>query len=128
MKQILYFTVNGAIILEMTIVFIASLTWALTTKISHGLLNTNHQNAKYYGTSSAFPCCFDNIETLTHIFICQQQEVETHRKEQLKILPEELYAIGTSNLISTAILHGITSWIEMELGFIDTFRCPFSRQ
>jgi hypothetical protein len=63
---------------------------------------------------------------LNHVFTCQQDEVETHRKEQLQNLLEDLGTIKTPHLISTAIIQGITSWTDMELGLIDSLRCPFS--
>ncbi len=95
-------------------------------KLSHSLLNTNHQNHKYYGTSLTCPCCWDDIETLRHVFICQQEEVAAHRKEQLQRLIDDLNTIKTPILLNTTIIQGISSWIDQELGLLDSPRCPFS--
>jgi hypothetical protein len=95
-------------------------------KISHGLLNTNYQNHKYYGTSSMCPCCWDDIETLQHVFSCQHEEVSTHRTEQLHHLQHNLTTIQTPHLISAAIIHGISSWMEKEVGLIDSLHCTLS--
>lgn len=97
------------------------------TKISHGLLNTNYQNSKYYGTSSTCPCCWDDIEVLTHVFICPQDEVTGNREKQFNRLINDLTTIGTLHLISSAILHdGITSWVNMKLEIADSSRSPLS--
>jgi hypothetical protein len=95
-------------------------------KLSHGLLNTYYQNHKYYRTSSTCPCCWDDIETLRHVFICQQEEVAAHRKERLQLLKDDLNTIRTPTLINTTIIQGINSWIDQELGLFDSPRCPFS--
>jgi hypothetical protein len=61
-------------------------------------------------------CFWDDIETLQHVLICQQNEVTVHREAQLPILICDLNTIGMPTLISKAIMHGITSWIDMGLG------------
>jgi hypothetical protein len=42
-------------------------------KISHNLLNTNHQNKKYYNTSDICPCCQQQTETFVHMLTCRQK-------------------------------------------------------
>jgi hypothetical protein len=55
------------------------------TKLSHGLLNTNMQNKKFYGNSDLCPCCSLHPETLQHVFTFPSPEVATfhHTKQDI---------------------------------------------
>jgi hypothetical protein len=50
-------------------------------KKSHRLVQTNARNYRFYGTDSSCPCCGNQEETLSHIFICPTVEVAVNRGE-----------------------------------------------
>ncbi len=41
-----------------------------TSKITHGIINTNAQNQKFYGKSGICPSCCEHLETLPHMLTC----------------------------------------------------------
>jgi hypothetical protein len=79
-------------------------------KIIHNLVNTNHQNNKYYGTSPLCPCCTSVAETLSHVLTCQSPEATANRSKALSLLQTELLSINTPLTVIEAMTHGIIEW------------------
>jgi hypothetical protein len=84
----------------------------MVTKLQHNLVNTNSQNAKYYGKSPSCPCCLSNEETLAHVFSCTSKGSKEYRLKAISTLQADLASIKTPPNITAAITHGITMWVH----------------
>jgi hypothetical protein len=85
------------------------LTWTQrisTSKLIHGLTNTNHQNKLYYNTTSVCPCCSIEEESLEHVLRCQAPEMETSQWTLLLQLESNLQKLSTPVPVQEAIMHG----------------------
>jgi hypothetical protein len=80
------------------------------TKIQHNLLNTMHQNKRYYGIDDTCPSCLIHSKTLTLILTCSAPASGHFRKEQQTHLWKKLDSIGTPDPIQSAIQHGLLAW------------------
>jgi hypothetical protein len=87
---------------------------AMVAKLQHKIVNTNSQNAKYYGKSSLCPCCLNQDETLEHVFSCLSEGSTDYRLKALALLQEDLASIKTPPVVTSAIIHGITMWIRQQ--------------
>jgi hypothetical protein len=79
-------------------------------KLIHGLVNTNHQNRLYYGTSPMCSICQSEEETLLHVFTCPHQMAVTHHHKCLTDFRNDLVNAGTPDPIIQAVYHGFTQW------------------
>ena len=79
------------------------------TKLSHGLLNTNMQNKKFYGNSDLCPCCSLHPETLQHVFTFPSPEVATFCHTKQDILWNNLHLINTPDAVGDSIKCGLMS-------------------
>jgi len=78
------------------------------TKISHKLLQTNSQNAKFYAAESWCPCCQKESETFSHMLTCTATAVA--RERLIATYNVILKDIGTPAEIASAILKGLHTW------------------
>jgi hypothetical protein len=81
-----------------------------TAKMIHSLVNTNRQNALYYGQSSFCPICNQEEETLLHVFTCPHPTAQLQRHQSLENLTKNLSSISTPIPVIDAIVHGFTQW------------------
>jgi hypothetical protein len=81
----------------------AALQFQYTSKLLHGLVNTNKQNHLYYGKSSLCPLCQECKESLSHIFTCKHGKAVTSRSQNLTRLTETLLTIRTPQPVIDAI-------------------------
>jgi ribonuclease HI len=79
-------------------------------KLCHGLVNTNRQNHLYYHQSPMFPICFQEEETMTHVFTCSHPSAASHRQTRLKELYNDLNNASTPIPVVTAVCHRFTVW------------------
>jgi hypothetical protein len=86
----------------------------MVRKLQHNLVNTNSQNAEYYGKSPCCPCCLSTKETLAHSFSCPSEGSTEHRLKAISTLQEDLASIKMSPTITFAITHGITIWVHYQ--------------
>jgi len=83
-----------------------------TSKLLHGLLNTNHQNQLYYGASPLCPICQQVEETLPHVFLCPHPSAVAHRNLRLDKLYQNLEAASTPPLIIDSLRNGFQAWFS----------------
>ncbi len=83
------------------------------TKLKHKSLNSNYQNKKYYGKSDTCPCCSLSPEAFNHLLSCPSEITHDHRSTQLENLEMKLQK-KTPQPILSALLHGITTWIDQQ--------------
>jgi hypothetical protein len=81
-----------------------------TAKLLHQLINTNHQNKIYYGTSNLCPCCGLHEESFHHLLTCPDYSMVDCQVVALDTFLTSLKAIGTPNQIIDALKHGFQSW------------------
>jgi hypothetical protein len=93
-------------------------------KISHKLLNTNHQNKKYYDTPDTCPCCNQHGETFAHMLTCNANTTSTMRETQQHLLKTKLSAISTPELVIEAIIAGIKQWEQQQVNPDFEIRAP----
>jgi hypothetical protein len=65
------------------------------SKLVQGLLHTNKEANKLYGSNPSCPCCHFTTETFNHIFRCQEEEATANREEALNKLRTELERLQT---------------------------------
>jgi hypothetical protein len=80
------------------------------SKLVHGLLHTNKEANKFYGSNSLCPCCTLTTETFNHIFCCQEEGATANRHEALEKLRLDLERSKTPEKLITTLLHRIESW------------------
>jgi len=85
-------------------------------KLSHCLLQTNHQNYRYYGTSSLCPGCKLHDETRQHVWSCPSPIIALERQDLLETYRATLEEFPTPNRLIDVIMHGINSWILVQQG------------
>jgi hypothetical protein len=61
-------------------------------KLANGLLHTNHEVHKIYGTTNLCPCCGAEDETFAHMLTCGEEAVATNRAAALEKLTKSLAA------------------------------------
>jgi ribonuclease HI len=83
-------------------------------KLVHGLYHTNREANKLYGTTDKCPCCESHIETLQHVFWCQEEHCRNHRHEARDKLKTTLTSCKTPQKLLAMILHGIEEWESIE--------------
>ncbi len=86
----------------------------MVAKLQHNLVNTNTQNARYYGKSSLCPCCLSTEETLSHVFSCTSDGATAHRLKAITTLQNELASLNTPLSVTKAIIHGISMWVRQQ--------------
>jgi hypothetical protein len=86
----------------------------MVAKLQHNLVNTNSQNAHFYGKSSMCPCCLLYDETLDHVLSCSSEGSTEHRQKAMSLLEADLVSIKTPVEVISAILHGITMWVRLQ--------------
>ena len=96
----------------------------MMAKIIHGLLNTNHQNNKYYGKPSTCPCCQSQEETLHHLYSCTQEGATDNREKALLKLQCALATIATPDRVIESIIHGIKQWVHHQENPATVLRAP----
>ncbi len=67
----------------------------MVAKLQHNLINTNSQNAWYYGKSPLCPCCSTTAETLEHFLSCPSEGSTACRLKALSLLQDDLTSIKT---------------------------------
>jgi hypothetical protein len=85
-------------------------------KLSHCLLQTNHQNYRYYGTSTLCPGCKLHDETCQHVWSCPSPIIALERQDLLETYRATLEEFPTPNQLIDVIMHGIHSWILVQQG------------
>jgi hypothetical protein len=80
------------------------------SKLTHGIINTNVQNYKFYGLTALCPCCKTQKETVSHVFTCQAQDVLENRRIEQAFFLATLQKIKTHPKIISCIQHGIMEW------------------
>jgi ribonuclease HI len=80
------------------------------SKLTHGIINTNMQNFRFYGTSELCPCCLEHKETITHMFTCLEAPVTAHRLVAQQELWSKLRDLGTHNSLVENLIHGMEQW------------------
>jgi hypothetical protein len=86
----------------------------MVAKLQHNLLNTNYQNARFYGKSPTCPCCLSHVETLVHVLSCSSDGATEHRQKAINLLETDLASIKTPVEVISAILHGTTMWVHLQ--------------
>lgn len=87
------------------------ITWA---KLSHRLLQTNSQNARFYGAEPSCPCCNKVEETYSHMLTCGSEVMTAERDRLLEVYCEVLADIGTPPKITSMLLQGLQSWCRTQ--------------
>ncbi len=80
------------------------------SKLTHGLLNTNSQNSKFYGKSGLCPCCSIHHETITHMLTCPNTDAVTYRNSMWQMLLTKLKALDTHRSILDCFEYGLSNW------------------
>jgi hypothetical protein len=86
----------------------------MVAKLQHNLINTNHQNARFYGKSPKCPCFLSHVETLDHLLSCSSEGAAEHRQKAITLLETDLASIKTPVEVISAILHGTTMWVRLQ--------------
>jgi hypothetical protein len=82
-------------------------------KLIHGILNTNEQNHKFYGSTSHCPHCKASVESFLHVVTCPCPTVTDYRSQQQDTLWKSLKALRTPQIILQYIQRGINSCDSM---------------
>jgi hypothetical protein len=77
-------------------------------KLIHGILNTNEQNHKFYGSSHHCPHCGTGPESFLHVVTCSSPEVTSFRSQQQEALWKSLKTLRTPQVILEYIQRGIS--------------------
>ncbi len=80
------------------------------SKLTHGIINTNVQNSRFYKLSDTCPSCGCHQETIAHLLTCQKEATLAHRNEALSTFIARLKTISTPESISSTIQHGLQQW------------------
>jgi hypothetical protein len=83
-------------------------------KLSHRLWQTNARNSRFYGSSAICPCCTASEETFAHVLTCPFPAIVDARQDLLATYRTTLQDCGTPDILIEAVLHGITSWTQIE--------------
>jgi hypothetical protein len=92
-----------------------TLTWhqkISTSKLIHGLANTNRQNRLHYNTTDSCPCCDSSEEIFEHILTCPSLEMTTAQDLLLKQLDTNLNQLSMIPPVIHTILLGFSSWLH----------------
>jgi ribonuclease HI len=81
-------------------------------KLLHGLVNTNRQNHKLFGSTNLCPICQAQEETLQHVFTCPHPDAHTHRQKQLDAPYTTLEQVQTPAPVIDTISYGFDSWLQ----------------
>jgi hypothetical protein len=95
-----------------------------TAKLIHNLANTNHQSHVFYNKPNTCPCCNVHEETFQHVLRCSAAYVCSHRDSAIQELTSSLNKCNTPPNVTNAILHGIKSWLELDLDDTRPIRAP----
>lgn len=95
-----------------------------TAKLIHNLANTNRQNHLFYNKPNTCPCCNVHEETFQHVLRCSAASVSSHRDSAIQELTSSLNKFNTPPNVTDAILHGIKSWLELDLDDTRHIRAP----
>jgi hypothetical protein len=82
----------------------------MVAKFIHNLINTNHQNQKFYGKTPLCPCCQQTDETRANVFTCGAQRSTDSQIKALKELQNDLTPINTPVKVIDVITHSMTMW------------------
>jgi hypothetical protein len=96
------------------------------SKITHGLINTNAQNHKFYGSSGLCPCCSSQHETIFHMLTCPEESVAANRKAAMEALWSNIKKIETHKDILECLKYGLSQWSSSSDGDPLTMRAPTS--
>ncbi len=80
------------------------------TKLTHGLLNTNEQNFKFYNGNRNCPCFLNKSGTITHLFTCQETKTKANHTVLLDKLNTTLAKLGTHKCILLCIQYGLNTY------------------
>lgn len=80
----------------------------MVAKFIHNLINTNHQNQKFYGKSPLCPYCQQTDETRANAFTCGAQRSTDSQIKALKELQNDLTPINTPVEVIDVITHSMT--------------------
>jgi hypothetical protein len=80
------------------------------SKLTHGIINTNAQNFRFYNLSDKCPCCNLTRETIPHLLTCQEEAMLAHRRNAQTKLLDKLRQHRTPECILTCIQHGLDNW------------------
>jgi ribonuclease HI len=84
------------------------------SKLTHGIINTNDQNQRFYKSTGTCPCCLDQRETITHLFTCQEPKTKANRNNLQSALVTALTKIRTPERILECIQYGLTTYEESQ--------------
>ena len=75
------------------------------------LATNTYQMERKYRKDNLCPCCLSSLETWDHVFRCKETTIATYRRDQLRLLRENLHSLPTPSRVVNAMLRGLVIWI-----------------
>lgn len=83
------------------------------SKLTHGIINTNAQNKRFYNKDGNCLCCTSFQESITHMLTCQETHTLSNRRKQQDALIASIASQGTHKQIVECIEYGLLNYENM---------------
>jgi hypothetical protein len=83
------------------------------SKLTHGIINTNAQNKRFYNKDGNCLCCTSFQESITHMLTCQETHTLSNRRKQQDALIASIASQGTHKQIVECIKYGLLNYENM---------------